>query len=74
MRSIMFCKLNASRRLFPELQVAIYASSDQEVLILSYSDVSHCVPVHEAFFIHFSTRQRIQVGLLMLERLKKKEI
>lgn len=68
---VVFGKLYASRCLFPEFEMAIYAGSDQEILVLCYSDIGQYISVHKAFLIHFSAGQRIQVGLFMLQYLEK---
>ena len=71
MRSVMFGKLNASRSLFPKFQMAIYAASDQEVLILSHGNLCYSVPVHEALLIHLRAGQCSQVSLFMLKYLQQ---
>ena len=48
----------------------IYASCDQEVLVLGYSYLRNCVPVHKALLIHLRAWQRSQVSLLMLKYLQ----
>lgn len=69
MRPVVLCKLNASRSFLPELEMPVYASSDQKILVLGYSYLRNCVPVHKALLIHLRTWQSSQVCLLMLEYL-----
>ena len=67
---VVFGKLYAGGRFLPELQVPINAASQQKVLVLRYSYLSNCVPVHKAFLIHLSTGQSSQVRLLVLKNLQ----
>ena len=71
MCSVMLCKFNAGGSFFPEFYMAIYTPSDQEVLVLGYSNLCHCVPVHKAPLIHLRTWQGSEVSLLMLKYLQR---
>lgn len=72
MRSVMLGKFYASGGLFPELQVSVYTSSNQKVLVLSHSYLRDCVPMHKAFLVHLGTGECSKVRLFMLQNLQMK--